>query len=68
MKKIISFISIGTTLPKGSVICTGTPDGVGDTMHPPHYLQDGDVVSISIDVIGTLSNPIYRKSSRPVTV
>merc|ERR1711998_393395 len=54
VKKIVSFISIGTTLPKGSVICTGTPDGVGDTMSPPYYLQDGDKVDIKISQIGTL--------------
>lgn len=68
VKKIISFISIGTTLPKGSVVCTGTPDGVGDTMKPPRYLQDGDVVEISIDEIGTLSNPISRPGMKPLTV
>jgi len=62
VKKIVSFISIGTTLPKGSVICTGTPDGVGDTSVPPYYLQDGDVVDITIDKIGTLTNPIVRKN------
>jgi len=60
VKKIVSFISIGTTLPQGSVICTGTPDGVGDTMDPPVYLQDGDVVDISLEGIGTLSNPVSR--------
>lgn len=60
VKKIVSFLSIGTTLPKGSVICTGTPDGVGDTMNPPTYMQDGDVVDITIEGIGTLSNPVSR--------
>lgn len=60
VKKIVSFISIGTTLPKGSVICTGTPDGVGDTSDPPYYLKNGDRVDITINKIGTLSNPISR--------
>lgn len=60
VKKIVSFISTGTTLPQGSVICTGTPDGVGDTLDPPTYLQDGDVVDITIEGIGTLSNPVSR--------
>lgn len=63
VKKIVSFISIGTTLPKGSVICTGTPDGVGDTSDPPYYLQDGDKVDISISKIGTLTNPIQRQGN-----
>merc|ERR1719160_1601298 len=60
VKKIVSFISTGTTLEKGSVFCSGTPDGVGDTMRPPKYLQDGDVVKINIDKIGSLINPVRR--------
>lgn len=59
-KKIVSFISTGMTIEKGSVFCTGTPDGVGDTMEPPYYMQDGDVVKVSIDKIGTLVNPVSR--------
>jgi len=66
VKQIVSFLSEGTTLPQGSVICTGTPDGVGMTWEPPTFLQDGDVVDISIDGIGTLSNPIVRQSSTVV--
>jgi len=66
VKKIVSFISTGTTLEKGSVFCTGTPDGVGDTMQPPKYMQDGDVVKINIEKIGTLVNPIHRPGSNDV--
>ena len=54
--KIISFISQGTTLEKGTVIMTGTPSGVAVGMKEPKYLQNGDVVSVYIDRIGTLSN------------
>ena len=42
VKKIVSFISQGTTIPKGTVVCTGTPDGVGVTMHPPVFLDDAN--------------------------
>lgn len=63
VRKIISFISTGTTLEKGDVFCSGTPDGVGDTMQPPRYMQDGDKVRIHIDKIGTLENPIRRPGS-----
>merc|ERR1719502_729405 len=63
VREIVAFLSTGTTLPAGSVVCTGTPDGVGDTMDPPTYLQDGDVVEISIPEIGTLANPIVRAGS-----
>jgi len=63
VKKIISFISTGMTIEKGSVFCSGTPDGVGDSMNPPYYMKDGDVVSINIDKIGTLTNPVSRKGA-----
>ena len=63
VKKIVSFITTATTVDKGTVVCTGTPDGVGDTMKPPQYLQDGDVVEITIDKIGTLKNTVARPAS-----
>jgi 2-keto-4-pentenoate hydratase/2-oxohepta-3-ene-1,7-dioic acid hydratase in catechol pathway len=66
VKQQVSFFSQGTTLPRGSVICTGTPLGEGVTWDPPTFLQDGDVVDISIDGIGTLSNPIVRQISTMV--
>ncbi|MGB5762094.1 MAG: fumarylacetoacetate hydrolase family protein [Sedimenticolaceae bacterium] len=37
---------------------TGTPEGVGFARKPPVYLAEGDVIEISIDGIGTLSNPV----------
>ncbi|KAI5818276.1 hypothetical protein BZA77DRAFT_244037 [Pyronema omphalodes] len=55
---IISFISQGTTLQKGSLVMTGTPSGVGMGMNPPQYLKDGDVVEVSIEKLGTLTNTI----------
>jgi 2-keto-4-pentenoate hydratase/2-oxohepta-3-ene-1,7-dioic acid hydratase in catechol pathway len=60
IKKIVSFISTGMTIEKGSVFCSGTPDGVGDTMKPPRYMEDGDIVKINIDKIGSLINPVKR--------
>lgn len=55
---IISFISQGTTLQKGSLVMTGTPSGVGMGMNPPQYLKDGDVVEVKIEKLGTLTNTI----------
>jgi 2-keto-4-pentenoate hydratase/2-oxohepta-3-ene-1,7-dioic acid hydratase in catechol pathway len=60
VKKIISFISTGMTIEKGDVFCTGTPDGVGDSMKPPKYMQDGDVVRVNIEKIGSLINSVRR--------
>lgn len=54
--KVIAFISQNTTLEAGTVIMMGTPGGVGAGMKPPKYLNDGDVVEVEIEKIGTLSN------------
>jgi 2-keto-4-pentenoate hydratase/2-oxohepta-3-ene-1,7-dioic acid hydratase in catechol pathway len=40
------------------VILTGTPHGVGAARKPPVLLKDGDTVSIEIERIGTLTNPV----------
>lgn len=57
VKEIISFISQGTTLQKGTVVMTGTPAGVAMGMKPkPIYLKNGDVVRVQIEKLGTLEN------------
>ncbi len=58
---IIEFLSGSTTLPPGTVILTGTPQGVGMARKPPVWLKAGDKVSIVIDVIGTLANPVEEE-------
>jgi 2-keto-4-pentenoate hydratase/2-oxohepta-3-ene-1,7-dioic acid hydratase in catechol pathway len=58
---IISDLSRSLTLLPGTVILTGTPEGVGFTRQPPVYLQDGDTVSIDIESIGQLTNPVKRE-------
>jgi len=63
VKKIVAFVTTGTTVDAGTVICSGTPDGVGDTMKPPVYLNDGDHIDITISQIGTLSNHVIRHNS-----
>lgn len=55
---LIASISETVLLEPGDVISTGTPAGVGIGFDPPSYLQPGDVVDITIDGIGTLSNPV----------
>lgn len=56
VKRIIEFVSQGTTLEKGSIILTGTPGGVALGMKPPQWLKDGDVVEVSISGLGTIRN------------
>lgn len=55
---LISFLSEDTTLLPGTVILTGTPHGVGFARNPPVFLKDGDSVTIEIEYIGTLTNPV----------
>lgn len=56
--RIISFLSAGTTLLPGTVILTGTPEGVGLGRKPPVYLRPGDRLALEIAPIGTLENPL----------
>ena len=56
--KCIQELSLGTTLVPGDVVLTGTPPGVGFARTPPEYLQAGDVMELSIESIGTLTNPV----------
>jgi 2-keto-4-pentenoate hydratase/2-oxohepta-3-ene-1,7-dioic acid hydratase in catechol pathway len=55
---LIVFLSGDTTLAPGTVILTGTPEGVGMGRDPQRWLHPGDTVSVTIGGIGTLSNPI----------
>ena len=56
--ELIEFFSASTTLPAGTVILTGTPSGVGMARKPPVWLKPGDSVTIEIEKIGTLTNPV----------
>ncbi|MFM7144835.1 MAG: fumarylacetoacetate hydrolase family protein [Actinomycetales bacterium] len=55
---LIADITAGVTLEPGDVISTGSPQGVGAAMDPPTFLQPGDVVTCTIEQIGTLRNPV----------
>ncbi|HEX2153606.1 MAG TPA: fumarylacetoacetate hydrolase family protein [Acidimicrobiia bacterium] len=55
---LIATLSSVLTLEPGDVIATGTPSGVGAGFDPPRFLRAGDEVSVTIDHIGTLTNPV----------
>ncbi|CAG7557785.1 unnamed protein product [Fusarium equiseti] len=55
---LITHLSSGTTLQKGSIIMTGTPGGVGAGFKPPKYLQPGTNMEVKITEIGTLKNGV----------
>lgn len=48
--------NLGTTLPAGTVIMTGSPPGIGYFQTPKYSLKNGDTVEIEIASIGTLEN------------
>jgi 2-keto-4-pentenoate hydratase/2-oxohepta-3-ene-1,7-dioic acid hydratase in catechol pathway len=55
---VVSFISQAITLEPGDLIITGTPAGVGAFRDPPVWLQPGDEITIEIDGVGSISNPV----------
>ena len=58
---IVQHLSTAFTLEAGTVIATGTPAGVGLYWDPPKMLKAGDEVSITIEGIGTLTNPVIAE-------
>jgi 2-keto-4-pentenoate hydratase/2-oxohepta-3-ene-1,7-dioic acid hydratase in catechol pathway len=55
---LIEFLSGSTTLLPGTVILTGTPHGVGVARTPPVFLKAGDTITVAIEKIGELTNPV----------
>ncbi len=60
--EIIAYVSKTITLEPGDLIATGTPAGVGVFREPKRLLQDGDEVTVEVEGLGTLTNPVQRKS------
>jgi 2-keto-4-pentenoate hydratase/2-oxohepta-3-ene-1,7-dioic acid hydratase in catechol pathway len=60
--ELIAFISRHITLEPGDLIATGTPPGVGFARTPPVWLHDGDEVTIEVEGLGALTNPVRRAS------
>ena len=56
--QLVSHMSQHLTLGVGAVISTGTPSGVGMARKPPEYLRPGDEVTLEVEGIGRLSNPV----------
>ena len=55
---LVAELSRGTTLLAGTVILTGTPSGVGAAQDPPRFLRAGDEVTVEIERVGVLRNPV----------
>jgi 2-keto-4-pentenoate hydratase/2-oxohepta-3-ene-1,7-dioic acid hydratase in catechol pathway len=56
--EVIAFVSEAITLEPGDLVLTGTPEGVGVFRDPPVFLAEGDEVTVEIERLGTLTNPV----------
>ncbi len=63
----IEFFSAFTALRPGDVIATGTPGGVGFARQPPVWMQPGDVVEVTIEKVGTISNRVVAEEGGPTS-
>lgn len=59
---MVASVSKTVTLEPGDIIPTGTPPGVGYGLNPQRWLQDGDIVRVEIDKLGSLENPVVRRT------
>ena len=55
---LVSYLSQSLTWEVGDLLSTGTPGGVGHYHKPPAYLKPGDTISVTVEGIGTLTNPV----------
>jgi 2-keto-4-pentenoate hydratase/2-oxohepta-3-ene-1,7-dioic acid hydratase in catechol pathway len=55
---LIEYISSITPLLPGDIVSTGTPFGVGLGRNPKRWLKAGETVTITIEGLGQLTNPV----------
>ncbi len=61
IEQLISYLSYNMTLLPGTVVLTGTPEGVGFAREEQIFLRDGDQITIEIEGIGSLVNTVSRE-------
>jgi 2-keto-4-pentenoate hydratase/2-oxohepta-3-ene-1,7-dioic acid hydratase in catechol pathway len=59
--ELIEYISSITPLLPGDIVSTGTPPGVGLGRNPKRWLKPGETVTVSIDGLGSLTNPVVAE-------
>jgi 2-keto-4-pentenoate hydratase/2-oxohepta-3-ene-1,7-dioic acid hydratase in catechol pathway len=59
--RLIAFLSSVFTLEPGDIIATGTPAGVGFARKPPRWLKAGDEVTVRVEGLGELTNPVVAE-------
>jgi 2-keto-4-pentenoate hydratase/2-oxohepta-3-ene-1,7-dioic acid hydratase in catechol pathway len=63
--ELIAYISSITALEPGDIISTGTPAGVGLGRNPQRWLRPGETMTIEIEGLGQLTNPVVAGESLP---
>ena len=61
VEELVSYLSKNMTLKPGTVIMTGTPEGVGFARKEPVYLRAGDTIEIKIEGLGNLKNNVVSE-------
>ena len=61
VSELVAFLSSGMTLEPGDVIITGTPPGVGMARDPQLWMKQGDEVTIEVEGLGALTNPVQAE-------
>lgn len=59
--ELIEYISSITPLLPGDIVSTGTPAGVGMGRKPQRWLRPGDTVTVSLEGLGSLVNPVVAE-------
>jgi 2-keto-4-pentenoate hydratase/2-oxohepta-3-ene-1,7-dioic acid hydratase in catechol pathway len=59
--RLIAFLSSVFTLEPGDIIATGTPAGVGFARKPPRWLKPGDEMTVRVEGLGELTNPVIAE-------
>ena len=59
--ELVAFLSSVFTLEPGDIVSTGTPSGVGAARKPPRFLRPGEEVTVKVEGIGELMNPVVAE-------
>ena len=60
--ELIEYLSSITPLLPGDIVSTGTPPGVGLGRNPKRWLKPGETVTVTIEGLGSLTNPVVAES------
>lgn len=59
--RLIAYISTFMKLRPGDIVATGTPAGIGGRRVPPRWMRPGEMITVDVPGIGTLTNPIIAE-------